>query len=115
MYCAKRPVYFCSVLEISPKDVCCCCCFPVVQTVHGCMIRDFCMSESVQTRLRVRARCFDQSKNRHRTCFSSIHLPDGSLARTDEGSSVIYLIVKINNAPLSILNDFVKPSKKEKK
>ena len=24
-------------------------------------------------------------------------------------------IVKINNAPLSILNDFVKPSKKEKK
>ena len=46
---------------------------------------------------------------------TSIHLPDGSLARTDEGSSVIYKIVKINNAPLSILNDFVKPSKKEKK
>ena len=45
-----------------------------------------------------------------------IHLPDGSLlARMDEGSSVIYKIVKINNAPLSILNDFVKPSKKEKK
>ena len=42
-------------------------------------------------------------------------LPDGSLARMDEGSSVIYKIVKINNAPLSILNDFVKPSKKEKK
>jgi hypothetical protein len=38
-----------------------------------------------------------------------------SLARMDEGSSVIYKIVKINNAPLSILNDFVKPSKKEKK
>ena len=37
------------------------------------------------------------------------------LALTDEGSSVIYKIVKINNAPLSILNDFVKPSKKEKK
>ena len=46
---------------------------------------------------------------------TSIHLPDGSLARMDEGSSVIYKIVKINNAPLSILNDFVKPSKKEKK
>jgi hypothetical protein len=43
---------------------------------------------------------------------TSIHLPDGSLARMDEGSSVIYKIVKINNAPLSILNDFVKPSKK---
>ena len=46
---------------------------------------------------------------------TSIHLPDGSLARMDGGSSVIYKIVKINNAPLSILNDFVKPSKKEKK
>jgi hypothetical protein len=42
-------------------------------------------------------------------------MPDGSLARTDESSSVIYKMVKINNAPLSILNDFVKPSKKEKK
>jgi hypothetical protein len=42
-------------------------------------------------------------------------LPDGSLARTDEGSSVIYKIMKINNAPFFILNDFVKPSKKEKK
>jgi hypothetical protein len=46
---------------------------------------------------------------------TSIHLPDGSLARTDESSAVIYKIVKINNPPLWILNDFVKPSKKEKK
>ena len=43
---------------------------------------------------------------------TSIHLPDGTLARTDGSSAVIYKIVKMNNAPLSILNDFVKPGKK---
>ena len=43
---------------------------------------------------------------------TSIHLPDGTLARTDGSSAVIYKIVKLNNAPLSILDDFVKPSKK---
>ena len=43
---------------------------------------------------------------------TSIHLPDGTLARTDGSSAVIYKIVKMNNAPLSILNGFVKPGKK---
>ena len=46
---------------------------------------------------------------------TSIHLPDGTLARTDGSSAVIYKIVKMNNAPLSILNDFVKPGKKGEK
>ena len=46
---------------------------------------------------------------------TSIHLPDGTLAKTDGSSAVIYKIVKMNNAPLSILNDFVKPGKKGEK
>ena len=46
---------------------------------------------------------------------TSIHIPDGTLARTDGSSAVIYKIVKMNNAPLSILNDFVKPGKKGEK
>ena len=46
---------------------------------------------------------------------TSIHLPDGTLARTNGSSAVIYKIVKMNNAPFSILNDFVKPGKKGEK
>ena len=46
---------------------------------------------------------------------TSIHLPDGTLARTDGSSAVIYKILKMSNAPLSVLNGFVKPGKKGEK
>ena len=39
---------------------------------------------------------------------TSLHLPDGSFARTDPKSAVIYKIVKPNTIPVSIIDSFIK-------
>ena len=43
---------------------------------------------------------------------TSLHLPDGKLARTDAKSAVIYRVVKPNAIPTSIIDDFLPQKKK---
>ena len=44
---------------------------------------------------------------------TSIHNPDMSLAQTDEGSGIIYKIIKNNNADMNVAEEILNKNKKK--